>query len=182
LRKNKVKIFKNRAQLYFKDNTFTVVDIADLERLGTCTWRKMGAKGRREKSRYVICTSPENKTILMHRFIMEPAKGLLVDHVNRVIWNNRRSNLRVCSRAENNRNNTARQGKETISGVTYHKLCKKYVVRLTIDGKKQEFGYFSKREDAEARAIEVKKLYYGQYSPQFHKEVKNGRNKRSPEG
>ena len=46
-------------------------------------------------------------TVLMHRYVMEPPEGLVVDHIK---WNrldNRKEMLRVCTQAENARNGSA---------------------------------------------------------------------------
>lgn len=40
----------------------------------------------------------------MHRFIMQPATRLVVDHINRDRLDNRRSNLRICTQTQNKSN------------------------------------------------------------------------------
>ena len=37
----------------------------------------------------------------MHRFLMNPLKGMVVDHINGITLDNRRKNLRVCTYQEN---------------------------------------------------------------------------------
>jgi hypothetical protein len=50
-----------------------------------------------------------HQRIYMHRFILNPAKWLEVDHLNGNRLDNRRSNLRVCTRRENARNTPRRR-------------------------------------------------------------------------
>jgi hypothetical protein len=45
------------------------------------------------------------RTIYLHRFIMEAPSGLVVDHIDGDGLNCTRENLRLCSAAENNRPN-----------------------------------------------------------------------------
>lgn len=41
---------------------------------------------------------------LMHRVIMDTPKGLVVDHLNHVKWDNRKVNLKNCTNSENSSN------------------------------------------------------------------------------
>ena len=41
------------------------------------------------------------RQVYLHRFLMQPAAGLVVDHIDGDGLNNRRANLRVCTHAEN---------------------------------------------------------------------------------
>ena len=46
----------------------------------------------------------KSENILLHRFIMGKPKGMDVDHINGNRFDNRRCNLRICTRSENNLN------------------------------------------------------------------------------
>jgi hypothetical protein len=53
---------------------------------------------------YAKIRTKDKKTILLHRFLMNPPSDLEVDHLNCYGLDNRRENLRVCTRAENAKN------------------------------------------------------------------------------
>lgn len=45
-----------------------------------------------------------NKTVYMHREIMKTPENMETDHINGDVLDNRRENLRICTRQENARN------------------------------------------------------------------------------
>jgi hypothetical protein len=82
---------------------YAIVDAADYEWLSKYKWTALivGDKA------YAI-RSHKGKTILMHREIMQPPPGMVVDHINGVSLNNRRCNLRVCTPLQNRYNSRPR--------------------------------------------------------------------------
>ena len=49
----------------------------------------------------------------MHRFITSASKGTEVDHINHNTLDNRKSNLRICTRSENQMNARKRRGPQS---------------------------------------------------------------------
>jgi len=82
----------------------TVVDDCDYERLAVFNW----CADRHGDAFYAIRAqrTPSGKwsKIYMHRVILAAPEGSEVDHMDLDGLNNVRSNLRLASRAENNRN------------------------------------------------------------------------------
>jgi len=79
-----------------------IVDDEDFEELSRHKWHAKvhGRPGAVYAARY-FHRNGKGITERMHRRIMQPARGLDVDHVNGNGLDNRRSNLRVCTRSEN---------------------------------------------------------------------------------
>jgi hypothetical protein len=53
----------------------------------------------------------KKKNIRLHRLLLAATPGLVVDHIDHNPLNNRRSNLRLCTRAQNNRNGRGRSNR-----------------------------------------------------------------------
>jgi hypothetical protein len=77
------------------------------------------------------------------------------DHLNREGLDNRRSNLRICTRAENRHNQRLRVDSSThLKGVCYIPQCGKFRASITVDGKRKHLGHFASKYDA-ARCYDV---------------------------
>jgi len=109
----------------------------------------------------------------LSRFIMSPLSGLVIDHINHNTLDNRRCNLRICTRGENARNNRGHSGRHgsRFKGVFYHDHAKyapqynctnakPWRAYTRMNGKRIYFGYHNTEDDA-ARAYNkgVKKLF-----------------------
>ena len=84
---------------------FTTVDDEDYEFLSEFNWCITGS-GKKEYAitRMGIKNGYDGKNVTMHRIILNPPEGMCVDHIDGDGLNNRRSNLRICTQAENVRN------------------------------------------------------------------------------
>ena len=91
----------------------------------------------------------------MHRQLMNPPKGMVVDHVSGNRIDNTRSNLHVCTPAENCRNRPKRRGSSSqYLGVYRVKQMDKWMALICLGGKhNRTLGYFDDEIDA-ARAYD----------------------------
>lgn len=88
-----------------------LIDNDDFENLSRFRWcaklAKVLANGQKK---YIAVTAnyqpflKQNKPIKMHRLIMKCPPGLTVDHIDGNTLNNRKSNLRIATLSENNKN------------------------------------------------------------------------------
>lgn len=113
----------------------------------------------------------EHKVIWMHRVILARIIGRdlrddeFCDHIDNDPLNNRRSNLRLATSAQNVRN--TRAGKNNNSGykgVHFHKGGKRWRAQITVDYKVISLGYFDTAESAALAYNEAASKYYGEFA------------------
>jgi hypothetical protein len=128
---------------------YAYVDAADYEWLSQYHWSLFsgGYAARHDKA---------GKWVLMHREIMQPPEGMVVDHCDHNKANNCRVNLRVCTPPENLHNHAKCPGTSSrFMGVSYIERFGKYRARFQFNGQPMSLGYFTDEVEA-ARAYDYK--------------------------
>lgn len=88
---------------------------------------------RRTRTTYLQRRSRERHTVHFHREIIGAPDHLVVDHVNGIGLDNRRSNLRLATRAQNNRNRGApSNARIPLRGVDFHRGTGYFRARLKV--------------------------------------------------
>lgn len=83
-----------------------------------------------------------------------------VDHINGDTADNRWANLRSVTAVENGRNQRLPKNNTSgVLGVSWHKQCRKWVVRIRVDGKKRHVGLFDDIDAAIKAREEANKKY-----------------------
>lgn len=130
-----------------------LVDDEDYERLSQYNWYL-------NESGYAVA-KVDGKTERMHRLILglEPFDGKAGDHVNRNRLDNRRSNLRVVTTTENNRNSSVRKdSKSGVRGVCWDVSRGKWKAHIGVGTNKLlNIGRYETKEEAVA-ARQAKEL------------------------
>ena len=125
---------------------YAYVDAADYEWLSRWQWH-MASGGNPARS-------GKGRTIFMHREIMQPPPGMVVDHADGNKANNCRFNLRVCTRRENQGNMQKQHGaRSRFKGVSYDKRRGKYFAQCEFRGEHRWLGFFDDEVEA-ARAYD----------------------------
>lgn len=135
-----------------------LVDDEDYERLSAYRW--FGERSKNGRTGYAVTKSgygrKGTKSIRMHQILMGDGEpGLEIDHKNRNGLDNRRSNLRWATKAQQRANQPVRVDSKTgFKGVNL--LHGKYwAAHIAAEGRQLHLGYFPSSEDA-ARAYDAK--------------------------
>lgn len=126
-----------------------LIDDEDFDIISKYKWY-IGTSGYAYRSVYI---NGKSKHIQMHRMIMNAAKNEYVDHTNHNVLDNTRSNLRLCSKNQNQFNTKPRVGNYTskYKGVNYDKYHNKFRAYINAYGKRYYLGHYDSEDDA-ARA------------------------------
>ena len=96
---------------------------------------------------------------------MKPPAGMVVDHINHDGLDNRRSNLRVCTIAQNLKNRRPVRGKGVkYKGVIFIKARKKFRTCIQCGEKTLNLGYFDDEISAGKAYDEKARELFGEYA------------------
>lgn len=145
------------SEIKLKHGKVVIVDDADFEWLNQWKWC-MTSRG------YIHRNAGTNGYILIHRLIMDAPHGKDVDHINGNRADNRRSNLRVCSRSENLCNKGLLSNNTSgFKGVSRFRKTK-WQTYINIQGKRYNLGHFSSKEEAAKVYNEAALKYHGKFA------------------
>ena len=141
-----------------------MVDDDDYEYLNKWHWWFNGRYAIKEE-RYGKRSENKKRKYYMHRFLMGAKEGQEVDHINSDKLDNRRENLRLCTRIENAHNKSIQSNNTSgYKGVYWSKAARKWQAYVTIDRKAKYLGLFEDKKDA-ARAYNQAALNnYGEFA------------------
>lgn len=107
-----------------------------------------------------------NRYSMMHRYILGLTDSKIeIDHIDRDGLNNRRSNLRTCSRTENMRNRgITKNNTSGYKGVNWNKQNKKWCSRIKVNYKEIYLGNFDSKLEAAAAYNTAARKYFGRFA------------------
>lgn len=139
---------------------FAQVDDSDFEWINKYTWAT-----RLDQTRYYAITHTSRKdkkqgTVFMHTLIMNPPKGMEIDHIDGNGLNNQRNNLRIVTHSQNMMNQrSARKYKGVF-------ITKKGYIRTAIRVNNEIYyaGTSKTEEQAAKRYDALASYYYGEFA------------------
>lgn len=140
---------------------FTIVNISDAQRLCRYKWFalkcKYGFYAARNKCRK---NHKKGGIVLMHREI-KSRDGFLTDHKNRNSLDNRRSNLRIATRSQNNANSKARRNSFP-RGV--YQSGNRFIAGISQNGRFRFLGRFNTAIEAAEKFNQAAKATHGKFA------------------
>jgi hypothetical protein len=153
---------------------FAKIDVEEFEDIAQYKWHIV--KKKNKKNGYAvrqIRINGKRKKEYMHRRILGITDGVLADHINGDILDNRIQNLRVANRNQNQWNSKPRHGTSQYKGVYWHKHNRLWYATLQYYNQRIYIKQFNKEivsgvdvgEIKAAKAYdEAAKKYYGNFA------------------
>ncbi len=145
---------------------YAIVDPEDFDELNKHKWYAREAGHTFYAVRSIRKNNINVTTVQMHRQIINPPDGRVVDHKNHEGLDNRKVNLRPATRAQNawNSINLPKNGSSKYRGVKYSKANGKFRAAINVNGKRIHLGYFENEIDAAKAYDNAARLYRGNFA------------------
>lgn len=141
-----------------------IVDDEDYEMLSQWRWKRLVSSRGHVYAARTKKESGKSSMLLMHRLIACAPPDMDVDHKNRDTLDNRRSNLRLCSRSYNNANAKARSDKKNSQYKGVQRNKKRWQARIVKDGVRYLLGTFDTELEAHQAYLAAAKKLYGEFA------------------
>ena len=128
----------------------TKIDKNDLEKIKKHKW-SLSNYGYTKTNKNI------NNITLLHQFILGKKQGYDVDHKNTNKLDNRKQNLRYCTKQQNNMN-------IKVKGYTWNRKRKKWIAQIGINYKNITLGYFENKQDAINARRQAEKKYFKEFA------------------
>lgn len=116
---------------------------------------------KQRHSFYVVAYQSRPKSLLLHRLLLQVTPNLFCDHINGNGLDNRMSNLRCCTLAQNNANRRPKKHSSQFVGV--QKTPHGWLARGFLNGKVYHLGTFA----TEIEAAAARDQFVRKHKPEF---------------
>jgi len=114
-----------------------------------------------------IVTNLNGRIERLHRFLLmcSPHDGVEIDHKNRIKYDNRKDNLRICNHSENMKNRDKQINNSSgIKGIWFDKDRNKWCADIQVNYKMVHLGRFNNLDEAIKIRNEADVKYFGEFS------------------
>ena len=136
-------------KLLYKNQLYEVIIDACIEdTYDSYIWR---IRNHADKYKYVVGYKKGEtylQEVRLHRLVLDYYGDMMVDHINHNGLDNRKDNLRICTRSQNGMNSIKKQGFSKYKGVSFRKNRSFYVVRIQVNGIRKSLGCFKSEIEA----------------------------------
>lgn len=143
-----------------------VIDAADVHLVAGHNWHAIVAKNAVYARRWENVGVRRRRAVILHRVILGVSDQTIeVDHIDRDGLNNRRVNLRKCSKAENGHNSRKQiNNKSGFKGVYWDTRNKGWRAQITVYGERKHLGLFATAEEAHTAYSAAAHKFHGSFA------------------
>jgi len=111
-----------------------------------------------------ICTCFDKRILYLHRLIMNPLDDEIIDHINHIVYDNRKNNLRICTISQNFYNKIiTNRNTSGVKGVSWNTKREKWIAQINVDKQNIYLGSFGNFEDAVKIRKEAEIKYHREF-------------------
>lgn len=139
-----------------------IIDAADAALVEGRNWRAW-LRGNHVYAASTASVDGRQVDLILHRLLLQPPPGLVVDHIDGNTLNCRRSNLRPCTITENVR--SSRRRKLNAVGVKgVFATAGGFAARITADRREYYLGTYDTVAEAKAAYFGAAKVLFGEFA------------------
>ena len=144
---------------------YALVDDEDYDQLAQWHWTK-STRGYAHRVGKKSDGNRRGRYISLHRQILGVTDPKVeIDHINHNTLDNRKSNLRICSRSQNMANQRlCSDSTSKVKGVSWYKPLMKWRVQIKVSGTKKHIGYFDSKYSAALAYNKAAKKHFGVFA------------------
>lgn len=144
-----------------------IIDLEDLDKVSKysswCIHTSTRITGKKVITGVFTNVYKEGKrgVLLLHQLLLTPSPDFVVDHKNHKVLDNRKSNLRIVTYAQNGQNRTKANAhsKSGVRGVWWDEPRGKWGAGLKINRKQISLGYYDDLAEAAKVVVEARRKY-----------------------
>ena len=156
---------KMAKEIQLTQGKVAIVDDEDFEFLNQFKWHALKLAGKFYVGRKLTVSKGKRNQIFIHRLIMKPDKGMVIDHLDGNPLNNQKKNLRICTHSENIRNcKISIKNTSGYKGVSFVKKNNTYKSAIKFNKRTIYLGYYIDPIDAARAYNDAAIKYHGKFA------------------